>query len=120
MSSSSNNQEGFTLVELVVVIGIIGILAAIAVPNFLAYRQKGYDSSAISDAKNAFTAAQSYFTAYPNKTLSTAAELNSYGYVPSTNVTVTVSGTQSNMVIKSSHVGGTKTYTVDYSGVISF
>ncbi|MFC1858223.1 type IV pilin protein [Thermodesulfobacteriota bacterium] len=120
MNSSSNNHEGFTLVELMVVIGIIGILAAIAVPNFLAYRQKGYDSAAISDAKNAFTAAQSYFTEYANKTLSTTAQLNSYGYVPSTNVTVTVSGTQSDMVIQSSHADGTKTYTVDYSGAISF
>ena len=51
------NQKGFTLIELMIVIAIIGILSAIAIPNFLSYRAKGQDSAAKSEASNFYVAA---------------------------------------------------------------
>ena len=61
-------NEGFTLIELMIVIAIIGILAAIAIPQFSAYRQRGYNASASSDLRNFKTCMEAYqadFQQYP-------------------------------------------------------
>jgi type IV pilus assembly protein PilA len=56
-----SSQKGFTLVELMIVVAIIGILAAIAIPQFAAYRQRAFNSSAQSDLRNFKTAMETDF-----------------------------------------------------------
>ncbi|MCI5115004.1 MAG: prepilin-type N-terminal cleavage/methylation domain-containing protein [Candidatus Electrothrix sp. AW1] len=55
------NEKGFTLIELMIVIAIIGILAAVAIPNFIAYRDKAYCSAAEKDANSIAATIADYF-----------------------------------------------------------
>jgi prepilin-type N-terminal cleavage/methylation domain-containing protein len=65
-----SNKEGFTLIELMIVIAIIGILAAIAIPNFISYRDKAYCSAAESDVQSVMGAIADYFSNPDNMTVS--------------------------------------------------
>ncbi|MDQ1437099.1 MAG: type pilus assembly protein PilA [Acidimicrobiaceae bacterium] len=56
------DEDGFTLIELMVVVLIIAILLAIAIPTFLGARQRAQDRAAQSDIRNTLTAEKTYYT----------------------------------------------------------
>ena len=83
------NQKGFTLIELLVVIAIIGILAAVAIPQFAAYRANAYCGRVESDVSNALIAQEAYFV--ENDTY--AADTGTLGFVTDPKVAVTIAST---------------------------
>ena len=73
MRKRGSEDRGFTMIELLVVVVIIGVLVAIAVPVYLNYRKGAANKSAASDVRGAITAVEQYYTdngnAYPTGTL---------------------------------------------------
>ena len=86
--SHLQSESGFTLIELLVVVAIIGILAAIAIPQFAAYRKRGHEAQVKSDLRNAAVAQEAYFAANSTYLGGTMTSGTPAGFNATTGVTV--------------------------------
>ena len=108
------DQKGFTLIELMIVIAIIGILAAIAIPQFSAYRKRSYNSSAVADLRNAATAQEAYFVDESTYCSTTGTLIGpTYGLYLSDKVVFAInSANASTYVMQSYHPSGSESYII--------
>ncbi|MGC8907800.1 MAG: type IV pilin protein, partial [Desulfomonilaceae bacterium] len=125
------NQKGFTLVELMVVVAIIGIITAIAVPYYMNYKKTACDQAAISDLYNVKAAVQKYLSDATLKGTAVATDVagavaavvadttGQYGYPGPTKkcgVSVTATGTVVKALATAGTAQGVKGWTLDMAG----
>ena len=108
---------GFTLIELMVVVAIIGILASIAIPQYAAFRKRSYNTVALSDLTGAALAQEAYFVEFSTYSATTTSLRVSVSFEATPGVGFSVSsGTDTGYVMRSAHTMGDVTWRLEGPG----
>lgn len=121
MNLLRTDKKGFTLIELIVVMLMIGILASIALMQLLSFRERGYNATLQSDLRSAYTASKQFYMDHPNDPVEES-DLLEHGYVRSDDdIVLTIDpGTEASLNITASLLSKTPNiYQVDHAGRVS-
>lgn len=115
------NKKGFTLIELMIVVAIIGILAAIAIPQFSAYRVKSYNTKATAELRSAYTACQVYFSTESGSASCGIDGMHAQKFYNSSDVTLEITNSSlDHWTATAKHISSDVTYTIDKNGKITY
>ena len=116
------SEKGFTLIELLIIIAIIGILAAIAIPQYSAYKERAFKSDTQATLHNLYLSCKAYWADNDASSSCATAGITSktYGFTASPGITITIgTGTEKDFTATAANanVPGV-TYSIDSAGTI--
>ena len=114
-------QSGYTLIELLVVIACVSILAAIAIPQFVEYKERAYDTESRATLRNLLLACRIYWedNGSSNSCSVSVASSAKYGFVLPTDVSMGGAGDETSFSATAKHDESINTYSIDHKGAIN-